>query len=99
MAIGKRDEATTRDRWASLPAVDRPCAVGDPALWKADAAVLPSNRHRAVSQERGETSPIDRRHTTFRPRVSRLVRRTLSFSQKVATHLGAVWYDGHHHHA
>src|SRR5262249_47540762 len=90
MAIGKRDEGTACELWASLPAVYRQCAVCYTDVWKAYAAVLPSKRHRAVGKESGETSHIERLNNTFGQRVSRLVRRTLSFSKKVANHIGAV---------
>jgi insertion element IS1 protein InsB len=85
--------------WASLPAVYRQDAVCYIDVCKAYAAVLPSKRHRAVGKESGETSHIERLNNTFRQRVSRLVRRTLSFSKKVAHHIGAVWYYVHHHNA
>jgi insertion element IS1 protein InsB len=99
VAIGTRDEATACELWTSLPAVYRQCAVCDTDLWQAYAAVLPSKRHRAVVKKRGETSHIERPNNTCRQRVSRLVRRTLSFSKKVANHIGAVWYYVHHHNA
>jgi hypothetical protein len=33
---------------------------------------------------------------TLRQRVSRLVRKTLSFSKKVSNHIGAIWYFIHY---
>jgi len=41
--------------------------------------VIPSKRHRPVGQETGQTNPIERLNNTFRQRISRLVRESLSF--------------------
>ena len=97
MAVGTRDAATARALWASLPAVYRQCAVCYTDRWEAYPAVLPPTRHQAVRKESGETSHIERLNNTFRQRISRLVRRTLSFSKTVAHHVGAVWSSVHYH--
>ena len=60
--------------------VYRQCAIAYTDFWAAYATVLPSNRHRMVGKETGKTSYIERLHNTLRQRVSRLVRKTLSFS-------------------
>ncbi|MGF1458611.1 MAG: IS1 family transposase, partial [Leptolyngbyaceae cyanobacterium] len=41
--------------------------------------------------ESGLTSYIERLNNTLRQRVSRLVRKTLSFSKKLENHMGAIW--------
>jgi transposase-like protein len=38
---------------------------------------------------------IERLNNTLRQRISRLVRKSLSFSKKVENHLGAIWYFIH----
>ncbi|MFM6519871.1 MAG: IS1 family transposase, partial [Microcystis panniformis] len=43
--------------------------------------VIPSKRHRPVGQETGQTNHIERLNNTFRQRISRLVRESLSFSK------------------
>jgi insertion element IS1 protein InsB len=48
-----------------------------------------------VGKETGLTSYIERLNNTFRQRIARLVRKTLSFSKKVENHLGAIWYFIH----
>ncbi len=40
---------------------------------------MPSKRHRPVGKETGQTNPIERLNNTFRQRISRLVRESLSF--------------------
>jgi len=97
--IGARDEAAARKLWESLPAVYRQCAVAYTDFWAAYGAVLPSKRHRAVGKETGLTSYIERFNNTLRQRVSRLVRKTLSFSKSLENHIGAIWYFIHHYNA
>ena len=67
-------------------------------FWEAYQMVLPSKRHRAVGNTR-QTNRIERFNCTFRQRVSRLVRKTLSFSKKLENHMGAIWYFIHHYNA
>jgi insertion element IS1 protein InsB len=50
--------------------------------------VIPSKRHRPVGQETGQTNPIERLNNTFRQRISRLVRESLSFYKKWRITLG-----------
>jgi IS1 family transposase len=66
-------------------------------FWRAYALVLPDKRHQAVGKETGKTSYIERFNCTMRQRVSRLVRKTLSFSKKLENHIGAIWLFVHHY--
>lgn len=97
--IGARDEAAARKLWESLPPVYRQCAIIYTDFWAAYGAVLPSKRHRAVGKETGKTSYIERFNNTLRQRVSRLVRKTLSFSKSLENHIGAIWYFVHYYNA
>lgn len=97
--IGARDEASAQGLWDSLPPVYRQCAIAYTDFWAAYATVLPSNRHRAVGKETGKTSYIERLNNTLRQRVSRLVRKTLSFSKSLENHIGAIWYFIHYYNA
>jgi insertion element IS1 protein InsB len=99
MAIGSRTKATARNLWASLPAVYRQCAICYTDFWDAYGAILPAKRHRAVGKESGQTNHIERFNNTLRQRCSRLVRKTLSFSKKLANHIGALWYFIHDYNA
>jgi hypothetical protein len=49
-----------------------------------------NKRLKAVGKETGKTSYIERFNCTMRQRVSRLVRKTLSFSKKLEKHIGAI---------
>ena len=53
----------------------------------------------AVGKETGKTNYIERFNCTLRQRVSRLVRKTLSFSKKLENHIGAIWNFIHHYNA
>ena len=55
-------------------------------FWAAYNKILPTKRHH-----------IERFHLTMRQRVSRLVRKTLSFSKKLENHIGAIWNFIHHY--
>nr|WP_218596810.1 IS1 family transposase [Chroogloeocystis siderophila] len=97
--IGARDEGAARNLWQSLPPVYRQCAVAYTDVWAAYGTVLPSKCHRAVGKETGKTSYVERFNNTLRQRVSRLVRKTLSFSKSLENHIGAIWYFIHYYNA
>ena len=96
-ALGDRSQETARQLWESLPGVYRQCAVCYADNWEAYGCVLPKTRHRAVGKESGQTSHIERLNNTLRQRMSRLVRKALPFSKKLANHLGALRYFLRHY--
>jgi insertion element IS1 protein InsB len=55
-------------------------------------SVIPAEQHRAITKQARKTNHIERFNNTLRQRVSRLVRETLSFSKKLANHIGAIKY-------
>lgn len=73
------------------------CAVCYTDFWAAYEEIFPSARHRSVGKKSGKTNLIERFNCTLRQRVSRLVRKTLSFSKKLENHIGAIWYFIHHY--
>lgn len=89
--IGDRSRASAIALWLSLPAVYRQCTKVYTDYWHAYETVISSQRHFAVGKESGLTSYIERLNNTLRQRVSRLVRKTLSFSKKLENHIGAIW--------
>ena len=99
MHVGSRDHAGAEALWKSLPPVYRQCAVCYTDLWSAYEQVLPQNRHRAVGEENGKANRIERLNLTLRQRISRLVRKTLSFSKKIENHIGAIWNFIHYYNA
>ena len=95
--IGDRSEQGAKKLWDSLPSVYRQCAVAYTDFWRAYALVFPTPRHKSVGKESGKTNYIERFNCTMRQRVSRLVRKTLSFSKKLENHIGAIWFFIHHY--
>lgn len=89
--IGNRSRESAIALWQSLPGVYRQCAVVYTDYWEAYETVIPAKRHRAVGKDSGLTSYIERFNNTLRQRVSRLVRKTLSFSKQLENHVGAIW--------
>jgi IS1 family transposase len=90
-AIADRSAETAQELWDSLPPIYRQCAIIHTDFWEAYAKVLPSKRYKAAGKETGKTCYIERLNNTFRQRISRLVRKTLSFSKKLEHHKAAIW--------
>lgn len=97
--LGDRSRKSARKLWENLPGVYRQCAVAYTDFWESYQTVIPRQRHRAVGKETGQTNHIERLNNTLRQRISRLVRKSLSFSKKLDNHIGAVWYFIHHYNA
>ena len=97
--LGERDKARAQGLWDSLPPVYRQCAVSYTDFGSAYRTVFPHKRHQAVGKETGMTNYIERFNNTLRQRISRLVRKTLSFSKKLSNHIAAIWYFIHEYNA
>lgn len=84
-AIGDRSEKTCRKLWQSIPKAYR---VGHcyTDFWRAYQEVIPEEQHRALGKETGETAHVERWNKTLRQRLSRFVRKTLSFSKSFLMH-------------
>jgi insertion element IS1 protein InsB len=54
------------------------------------AKVIPEAQHKGISKLARKTHHIERFNDTLRQRVARLVRDALSFSKKLANHIGAI---------
>jgi insertion element IS1 protein InsB len=94
--IGSRDEDGAVGLWQSLP----DCYLDAETytdFWKAYTAIFYDKTHHQVGKETGLTNHIERFNNTLRQRISRLVRKTLSFSKKLENHIGAIWYFIHHY--
>ena len=99
VSIGDRSAESAQALWQSLPPMYRQCTVVYSDFWSAYADVLPSKRHQAVGKETGKTSDIERLNYILRQRVSRLARKTLSFSKMRENHIRAIWLFIHHYNA
>jgi insertion element IS1 protein InsB len=80
--IGDRSRKSAKRLWAKIPQAYRQHVVY--------AGVIPAAQHRAISKLARKTNHLERFNNTLRQRVSRLVREALSFSKKLAHHVGAI---------
>ena len=97
--VGDRTRKSARKLWTSLPDIYQQSAVAYTDFWQAYQTVIPLKHHRAVGKETGLTNHVERLNNTFRQRISRLVRKSLSFSRKLQNHVGAIWYFIHSYNA
>ena len=95
--VGSRDREGAERLWNSLPGVYRQCAVCYTDFWSAYETIIPSKRDRTVDKETGQTNHIENFNNIMRQRISRLVRKTLSFSKKIENHIGAIWNFIHYY--
>jgi insertion element IS1 protein InsB len=88
--VGGRSRDSAIVLWAKIPLVYREQATFHTDQYGAYTGVIPAERHKAITKKARKTNHIERFNNTLRQRVSRLVRDTLSFSKKLANHIGAV---------
>src|SRR5262245_52976129 len=88
--VGDRSRKSAKRLWAKIPLVYRPHATFDTDQYVVYEGVIPATQHRAISKLARQTNHIERFNNTLRQRVSRLVREALSFSKKLANHMGAI---------
>ena len=53
---------------------------------------MPPAQHKAITKHARKTNNIERFNNTLKQHVSHLVRETLSFSKKLANHIGVIRY-------
>lgn len=90
--VGDRSRESAKELWANIPVAYREQARFHTDQYEAYKGVIPPERHRAITKQARKTNHIERFNNTLRPRLSRLVRETLSFSKKLANHIGAIRY-------
>ena len=89
--LGDRSEQSAADLRAALPE-DYRCCTTRSDFWEAYRAAFPAWTHRCCGKEEGETNHVERWFGTLRARLSRLVRKTYSFSKCAENHLDAVHF-------
>ena len=87
--VGDRSRESAKKLWNSIPEYYREKAVFYTDDWGSYKGVIPAERHRVV---KGKGNHIERFNCTMRQRISRLVRKALSFSKKLKNHIGAIKY-------
>lgn len=78
--IGDGSRRSCQRLWRKLPG-DYLHRISFSDFWRAYTC-LPAHTHSLVGKESGQTNHIERLNNTLRQRISRLVRKTLSFSKK-----------------
>ena len=90
--VEDRRRESGKELWATIPTVYREQATFHTDQYAVYTGVIPAEQHRAITKHARKTNHIERFNNTLRQRVSRLVRETLSFSKKLANHIGAIKY-------
>lgn len=85
--IGDRSQDSAIVLWAKVSPEIKTQALCLTDCWDAYALAIPSNQHVACEKQSGQVSLIERFNCTLRQRVSRLVRKSLSFSKSDWFHL------------
>ena len=90
--VGGRGKEDAQQFYDAIPDVFKENAAFFTDYWKPYANVITQDRHFAVGKDSGLTAYIERFNGTMRQRVSRLVRKALSFSKSLKNHIGAIKY-------
>lgn len=90
--VGDRSGQSAEALWEKIPAVYQERALFYTDQYEVYRSIIPPAQHRAITKLARKTNHIERFNCTLRQRVSRLVRATLSFSKKLANHVGAIRY-------
>jgi insertion element IS1 protein InsB len=88
--VGDRSHTSAEHLWAKIPHAYRQHATFYTDQYVVYEKVIPAAQHKAISKLARKTNHIERFNNTLRQRVSRLVRDALSFSKKLANHVGAI---------
>jgi len=90
--VGDRSRESAMKLWESIPEIYRKKAIFYTDDWQAYKGIIPEGQHRIADKRSGKTNYIERFICTMRQRISRLVRKALSFSKKLSNHIGAIKY-------
>jgi len=90
--IGDRSQNSALALWAKVPLSIKAQALVLTDCWDAYGLAIPTNQHVACEKQSGQVSLIERFNCTLRQRVSRLVRKSLSFSKSDWFHEEAIRY-------
>jgi insertion element IS1 protein InsB len=82
-AIGEQNGVNEKTREQAVCYTDHDAAY---------VGVIPFIQHRVISKLARTTNHVERFNCTLRPRVSRLVRASLSFARKLSNHSEALKY-------
>jgi insertion element IS1 protein InsB len=92
LQMGDRSQDSAVALWAKVPPEIKAQAIVLTDCWDAYGLAIPANQHVACEKQSGQVSLIERFNCTLRQRVSRLVRKSLSFSKSDWFHTEAIKY-------
>ena len=85
--MGDRGRVTCELLWQAVPESYKEATCYYSDLWKAyQQQVIPEERHEATGKKEGQTPHVERWMNILRQRLSRFVRKTLSFSKSRRMH-------------
>ncbi|MFN0119617.1 MAG: IS1 family transposase [Blastocatellia bacterium] len=90
--VGDRSRKSAKALWKRIPACYQEQATFYTDGCESYDKVVPAIRHRVCAKGSGHTNAVERFNCTLRQRVSRLVRKALSFSKDLGNHIGAIKY-------
>ena len=90
--IGDRSQASAVALWAKVPLPMKAQGLVLTDCWDAYGLAIPAAQHTACEKQSGQVSLVERFNCTLRQRVSRLVRKSLSFSKSDWFHTEAIKY-------
>ena len=90
--VGSRGREGAAGLYGQLPAVFKGAVGFFSDYWAAYRPIFEEENHFGVGKASGLTAYIERFNATLRQRVSRLVRKSLSFSKSLENHIGAIKY-------
>ena len=90
--VGDRSRQSAQALWGKIPMGYQEQAMFYTDCYEVYRDVIPPAQHRAITKLARKTNHVERFNCTLRQRVPRLVRATLSFSKKLANHIGAIKY-------
>jgi insertion element IS1 protein InsB len=90
--VDDRSRKSGEQLWAKIPAVYQQQATFYTDCYEVYNGVIPPAQHKAITKKARKTNHVERFNNTLRQRLSRLVRETLSFSKKLANHIGTIKY-------
>jgi IS1 family transposase len=95
--IGDRSQRSCKAFWKKIPQAYKKCSSYSD-FWEAYQNVFKTKKHCCVGKDSGQTSHVERWNNTLRQRISRYVRKTLSFSKsdeyhQIVTELFVINYN------
>ena len=88
--VGDRSRKSARKLWAKIPKAYRRHATFSTDQYGVYKGVIPATQHHPIGKLARKTNHIERFNNTLGQRISRLARESLSFSKKLANHIGAI---------